>query len=216
MALDFTQDGWFDATAAAAKFGKRPVDWLRLDETKEYIAALEERFNCEPGTQLKLIRTKAGRHGGGTWFHPKLAVAFARWVDVKFGIACDYIIESILTKRHPYFDTKAERTALAQEYPLVMAMLDHSRKLDGKEYNKWVFPNEAKLINWAVFGSFDGVDRDSLSKDDQALLRKAQAYDMVLISRYPDYQDRKVRLREFVTEERASTSPRLEATDAGA
>jgi hypothetical protein len=36
IAVGFTEAGWFNATAAAERFGKRPVDWLALDSTQEY------------------------------------------------------------------------------------------------------------------------------------------------------------------------------------
>lgn len=55
----------------AAHYGKRPVDWLALESTQEYVATLCELSNCEKSS---LLKTKAGRHNGGTWFHPKLAV----------------------------------------------------------------------------------------------------------------------------------------------
>lgn len=32
----------------------------------------------------------------GTWGHPKLAVFFARWLDVRFAVHCDLMIDEIL------------------------------------------------------------------------------------------------------------------------
>jgi len=93
VAVTFTGDGWFDATAAAAKFGKRPVDWLRLPETKRYITALKNRSG-----KISLLRVE--RRGRGkrdaTWMHPKLAVRLAQWLDVDFAIWCDEQIDHIL------------------------------------------------------------------------------------------------------------------------
>lgn len=40
VCVSFDENGWFNATAAASKYGKRPVDWLRMPETKRYVAAL--------------------------------------------------------------------------------------------------------------------------------------------------------------------------------
>ncbi|WP_348240699.1 KilA-N domain-containing protein, partial [Salmonella enterica] len=34
---------------------------------------------------------------GGTWLHPKLSFAFARWCDTKFSVWCDLIIDSLLS-----------------------------------------------------------------------------------------------------------------------
>jgi hypothetical protein len=33
---------------------------------------------------------------GGTWAHPKLAVFFARWLDVRFAVWCDMQIDKRL------------------------------------------------------------------------------------------------------------------------
>ncbi|HDS1582158.1 TPA: KilA-N domain-containing protein [Stenotrophomonas maltophilia] len=42
-----------------------------------------------------LIRATRGR-GGGTWFHPKLAVHFARWLSTEFAVWCDLQIDELL------------------------------------------------------------------------------------------------------------------------
>jgi hypothetical protein len=76
--ITFNDDGFFNATEAAKVFGKLPNDWLLLDETCAYVAELEK---ANAGQNRIWIVTKRGQHGG-TWLHPKLGVAFARWLDV--------------------------------------------------------------------------------------------------------------------------------------
>lgn len=97
VTVSFTQEAWFNATAVAAPFEKRPNDWLNLDSTKEYLAALAEIPNYQESWYLKTTRGKFG----GTWMHPKLAIPFARWLDVRFAVWCDMQIESILKSRKP-------------------------------------------------------------------------------------------------------------------
>lgn len=119
----FNADGWFNATEAAKRFNKEPFAWINQRETMEYIAALagyhgnsgfvqeikeikgldgksakSRRLILDLVKRTSLVRTKAGPqlHGGGTWMHPKLAVPFARWLDVKFGVWCDLQIDSII------------------------------------------------------------------------------------------------------------------------
>ena len=103
ISVDFTNDAWFNATKVAKNFGKLPNDWLRLDSTKEYIEKLEEILIRENPAFRKeensLQKTTKGKYGGGTWLSPKLAVPFARWLDVGFSIWCDMQIEKIL---HPF------------------------------------------------------------------------------------------------------------------
>lgn len=54
---------------------------------------MAEQLNCEPES---LLKTRRGRYNSGTWMHPKLAVAFARWLSVRFGVWCDTQIDSII------------------------------------------------------------------------------------------------------------------------
>ncbi|MBH3440534.1 KilA-N domain-containing protein [Pseudomonas luteola] len=93
QAVRFNSDGWINATDIAKRFKKRPVDWLKQEETKNYLAALAEALNCDPAS---LLETRPGRHQGGTWLHPKLAVAFARWLDLKFSVWADLHIDALL------------------------------------------------------------------------------------------------------------------------
>ncbi len=86
----YTSDGWFNATEAAAKFGKAPYEWQRLPETVAYISGLERKYG-----KIPYLKTKRGS-GGGTWLHPKLAVMFARWLDIDFAIWCDEQIDEII------------------------------------------------------------------------------------------------------------------------
>ena len=123
--MTFRKDGWFNATVAAKKYGKRPVDWLRLPDTVAYLlAVIRRRDNCEKISQFNqineldtsqstkkanlleiakstgLVTTRSGslEIGGGTWLHPKLAVLFARWLDVDFAVWCDEQIDELLRR----------------------------------------------------------------------------------------------------------------------
>jgi hypothetical protein len=87
----FRTDGWFNATEAAKRYSKRPGDWLDLPETQRYIEALMRKYQ-----NFRYLETRRGRRQGGAWLHPKLAVAFARWLDMDFSVWCDEQIERIL------------------------------------------------------------------------------------------------------------------------
>lgn len=121
QAVRFNTDGWIDASSAAKRFSKEPTAWLRTIDTVEYMSALAEAlfgkgvaetdletlrsmesrskeakaFTLHLAKTTGLVATKAGR-GGGTWLHPKLAVAFARWLDLKFAIWADLHIDALL------------------------------------------------------------------------------------------------------------------------
>lgn len=97
----FREDGYFNMTKAAKAFGKDARKFFLTQETKEYLAALEETV---PKT-AQLVETSMGRNGG-TWGHPKLAVFYARWLDVKFAVFCGMVIDDILNKKAELTITK--------------------------------------------------------------------------------------------------------------
>lgn len=116
-------------TKAAQHFGKDLDKFWRLNEVKEYMCALVEVLHANtpdvgdlnPDVQSALNEFEKGQHsfithketralkallaeatkghGGGTWAHPKLAVFFARWLDVRFAVWCDLMVDEILRGR---------------------------------------------------------------------------------------------------------------------
>jgi len=107
--ITFNDGGWFNATEAAKAFEKETAQWLRLPSTVEYMTALAEAI---PVKITGLVATKRGQNGG-TWLHPKLGVAFARWPDVRFAVWCDAQIDAIMRGAQTI---KAERSALRVEF----------------------------------------------------------------------------------------------------
>lgn len=199
--LSFNENGWFNATQASKQFGKRPNDWLNLVETQDYIQALSDvmgiSITSKNGNCINLIKTKRGKEDGGTWLHPKLAVPFSRWLDVRFGIWCDIQIDSLLRGNHPIFDKRRLRHQAAATYKAVSAVLKLSREQSGKETRPHHYMNEARLINWAITGQFTGLDRDSLSYDELDLLAELEAQDLILIGSQCTYDQRKTALNLF-------------------
>lgn len=93
----FDLDGWFNATEAAKKFNQKAHEWLRLPSTERYIEALGKALGFEAGkSRSKLVSTETARGRAGTWLHPKMAVAFARWLSDDFGVWCDFQIDAII------------------------------------------------------------------------------------------------------------------------
>ena len=85
--IQFNEQGWFNATQAAERFGKRPNDWLNLDSTKEYLAAFERKYGLKP--YLKTRKGGNKREGtntrnpgiGGTWMCRELVVPYRDRAD---------------------------------------------------------------------------------------------------------------------------------------
>lgn len=91
----FREDGYINMTKAARNFGKDLSNFSRSPETIEYIEALTQAVKF---TDCSIIQARRGGAKGnsGTWCHPKLAVFFARWLDVRFAVWCDLAIDNIL------------------------------------------------------------------------------------------------------------------------
>ena len=45
--VSFRADGYFNATAIAAHFGKQPRDYLKTEQTQQYISALAENLSVK-------------------------------------------------------------------------------------------------------------------------------------------------------------------------
>lgn len=95
VAFQFRADGWFNMTKAAQHFDKDMRKFFANQETQEYLLAVAA--NAPKSAQFIMARRG---NGGGTWGHPKVAVPFSRWLDVRFSVRfsvrCDAMIEDII------------------------------------------------------------------------------------------------------------------------
>ena len=197
----FTEDGWFNATEVAAHYGRRPTDWLSLDSTKDYLGVLSEILRSEESSLLKVKRGGRGK-SDSTWFCPDLAVPFARWLDVRFGVWCDQQIKQLLTNQHPAIDWQRSRHAAASTNKVMAAVLQQIRERQGKTTAPHHYSNEARLVNWVLTGEFRGLDRNSLTQADLNLLAALEERNAVLIGCGMSYDARKHDLLQFAQERR--------------
>lgn len=75
--VSFREDGFLNATAIAAHFGKFPKDYLKNEQTQQYITALAENLSVRRKILTKenqIVIVKRGGSEQGTWLHPKLAI----------------------------------------------------------------------------------------------------------------------------------------------
>lgn len=216
QAISFNEDGWFNATEAAARFGKRPAEWLRLPSTEDYIEALVEVLitsqngNCQESlaslaTNHKVglshfVKTKRGTKSPGTWFHPRLAIPFARWLDARFAIWCDLQIDQIIRGTHPRFDWKKMRAAAASSFNVMTEALRIVREAQGKQTAAHHYINETRLVNFVLCGQFAALDREALSDIELDLLAKLEIRNAVLVAQGFDYPTRKASLLVFAKE----------------
>jgi hypothetical protein len=197
FSVSFNDEGWINATEIAAQYGKRLDNWVSSPDTIEYIATLRvvigEQLNSLESRELKLTKRKQGA-GGGTWLHPKLAVAFARWIDPRFAVWCDMQMDTIIRGKD---DWRKLRHANASVTKVANSILQQVREAQGKETESHHYSNEARLVNWALSGEFKGIDRDSLSEKELDLLAHLQERNAVLIGRGVAYDQRKPMLKQY-------------------
>lgn len=96
-------------TSAAKHFKKDLSNFWKAPATQEYVQALSSSVNL---TDLELIQAIPGNRyvtDRGTWAHPKLAVFFARWLDVRFSVWCDSVIDELLRGKAIVVPTPAPR-----------------------------------------------------------------------------------------------------------
>lgn len=119
--VSFRQDGFLNATAIASHFGKLPKDYLKSEQTQQYISALAENLSVRRKIlteENQIVIVKRGGSEQGTWLHPKLAIHFARWLNPRFAVWCDEQIETLLNGKAsdglPAKTTADDRTGLRQ------------------------------------------------------------------------------------------------------
>lgn len=88
-------------TQLSKPFGrmKRPEQWLRTQDSKDYLDTLSVAQKCATDELLFI------KHGGnfktqGTWTTDRrIAIRFAQWLDPKFAIAVDELLVRLLTRQ---------------------------------------------------------------------------------------------------------------------
>ena len=100
MNFKFREDGYFNMTHAAKNFGKHLPHFWNSPATIEYKNALSNALSTTtdsvPLAAVEVIHGNRYVPDRGTWAHPKLAVFFARWLDVKFAVFCDMVIDDLM------------------------------------------------------------------------------------------------------------------------
>lgn len=189
--------------AAGGEKRHQPSDWLRIAQTNELVAEIENSGN----SRSKAVAKKEGR-GGGTFVVKELVYAYAMWISPKFHLAVIRAYDALVNKVE---DTKRLRHSSRVSNKVLNHMLQSARADAGKDTAAHHYINEARAVNFALTGSFTGIDRDMLPLDELDLLAKLEVRDVLLIGKGLDYQQRKADLCQFAADWRAARQPKLGA-----
>lgn len=124
ISVSFRNDAYLNATAIASHFGKRTGNYLKTEQTQEYINALTRRLSVAPKgvteeNQLVIVKKGGKSYEQGTWLHPKLAIHFARWLSAEFAVWCDEQIENILRGNNAVLSNVESRKPLRDAVTLL-------------------------------------------------------------------------------------------------
>lgn len=91
-----------NATEMGALFGKKPVDFLKTQQTKDYISALVQSEDSHFEKVVNIIR---GGKYNGTWMHEQLSLKFAAWLSPEFEVWVFSKIQELLLQGHTVMDS---------------------------------------------------------------------------------------------------------------
>ncbi|NER99892.1 MAG: KilA-N domain-containing protein [Symploca sp. SIO1B1] len=92
------QDGYFSATDMCQACDKFFANWNKLDSTKEYLKALEQRRYSDNNNGKFVDIIQGGiPEQQGTWVYRKVAIRLAQWLSAEFAVQVDEWIEELLT-----------------------------------------------------------------------------------------------------------------------
>lgn len=95
-------------------------------------------------------------------------------------------------------DWSASRKKVSTGYLMMCDTVQEVRADDGKATNAHHYANEAKLVNWVLFGRFEAINRDDLTRADLVLMDKVEAKNAIWIARGRTYAERKVTLPAYL------------------
>jgi hypothetical protein len=89
-------DGYFDATIICKEFGKAFAQYVRLDKTRAYLAALANDLSIDVNN---LIEITCGGSRRGSWIHERVVIDLARWLSPSFAVWMDgWVIQQMKTR----------------------------------------------------------------------------------------------------------------------
>lgn len=143
----------------------------------------------------------------GTWLHPKLAVAFARWCDVDFAVWCDEQISNLIKSGNEW---QPARRDAANGTNILNAIIKASKEAIGKEARSFDYSNEACRINRAIKGEWAALNRENLTAFELKMLTELTAINTVAIANGKSAAERDALLNQAATNYRSKHQPRIQ------
>lgn len=95
-------------------------------------------------------------------------------------------------------DWTDSRKKVSAGYTMMCDTVQEVRADDGKTTSAHHYANEAKLVNWVLFGRFEAINRDHMAQADLVMMDKVEAKNAIWIARGRTYAERKAALPAFL------------------
>jgi len=174
-------------TAYAAWINER-IEQYGFVESKDYVVFSPEGKNPRGGRPLK-------EHAISMDMAKELAMVERTDKGKQarqYFIACE---RAARAGEHYVEDRKRLRHEAAASYKVMSQVLAMRREREGKKCAPHHFMNEARLVNQALAGKFEKLDRDQLSVEQLDALAALEVRNAVLIASGCSFHDRKVQVQ---------------------
>ena len=91
------------------------------------------------------------------------------------------------------------RKKVSTGYLMMCDTVQEVRADDGKATGAHHYANEAKLVNWVLFGRFEAINRNDMTQADLTLMDAVEAKNTIWIARGRTYAERKAALPAYLT-----------------
>lgn len=108
-------------------------------------------------------------------------------------------------------DWSDSRRKVSTGYAMMSDALQEVRADDGKATSAHHYANEAKLVNWVLFGHFEAINRDDMEQAELTLMERVEARNAFLIARGRSYDERKAALTTYLLSLRATPASGIQS-----
>lgn len=192
----FSLTDFWKASGGAKK--DQPNTWLGLECTKAGIEYLrtQKSGSLKIYDPVSIVSGKGKKQG--TYVCKELVYDYAAWLSPEFKFKVYKVFDEYVNDQIKEQDWKKLRHEASASFKVMNAVLLLQRQMQGKVSASYHFSNEARLINWALTGKFEGINRNSLTPEELDLLAKLEERNAVLIGVGIEYSERKMLLERFV------------------
>jgi hypothetical protein len=144
-AVSFTVNGkiMVNATEMAKPFGKQPIDWLKHQQSKDFLDALSKLRKI---SLADLVIVKKGGSNPGTWMHKDAGIEFTRWLCPEISIWYNDRVKELLEGKsfmHQFARSMDERMTKVENY-----IFESSKKIELYEQRKSDEDMQLVMINF--------------------------------------------------------------------